>query len=105
MLSKKIKDLKFRKLFFKYEKSKLVNKCIFFNLFSRKNLFLKNNNIFIKILKLQQKLSRISKIRLKNRCVLSNRGAGISRYYSLSRIKMRELMQFGIIPGSKKAVW
>ena len=57
------------------------------------------------MLNIQQKISRISKIRLKNRCILTNKNTGFLRPYSISRIKMRELMQFGIIPGSKKAVW
>jgi ribosomal protein S14 len=50
-------------------------------------------------------VKKISKIRLSNRCTSSNRGKGTLRAYSLSRIVMREYLQFGLIPGFKKSVW
>ena len=34
-----------------------------------------------------------------------NRGRGVLRPYGISRTLMRELMQFGVIPGYSKAVW
>jgi ribosomal protein S14 len=105
MLAKKMKDLRFRKLFSKFENLKKINKFIFINLLSKKPLKTLTSSCYLNILKLQQKTSRISKVRLKNRCILTNKNTGLNRDYSLSRIKMRELMQFGIIPGSKKAVW
>lgn len=103
MFSKKIKDFKLRNLISRLENLKRVNKFIFINLLSKKKFF--NSPLCINLLKIQQKMSRISKTRLKNRCVLTNKNTGFLRPYSLSRIKMRELMQFGIIPGSQKAVW
>jgi len=42
---------------------------------------------------------------MTNRCVLNNRGRGVLRPYGISRTLMRELMQFGVIPGYSKAVW
>ncbi len=53
-----------------------------------------------------QKISRDSSlVRLKNRCVLTNRSKGIYRKFRLSRIRLREMLANGIIPGYKKAVW
>ncbi len=46
-----------------------------------------------------------SKTRVVNRCVLNNRGRGVLRPYGISRTLLRELMQFGTIPGYSKAVW
>jgi len=105
MLSSKIKDLKLRHLFFKYEKKKKIYKFFFINLLSRKNVNINNKNLILPLLQLQNKIKRNSKIRLTNRCILSNRGKGVNKFYSLSRIMMRDLIQFGIIPGYTKAVW
>jgi len=54
-------------------------------------------------LKLKQK--NYSKTKLVRRCVLNNRGRGSIRPFNISRVKLRELFQFGIIPGYKKSVW
>jgi ribosomal protein S14 len=105
MLSSKIKDLKLRKLFFKFEKKKKICKFLFINLLSRKNLGSHNKSITLLLLKLQNQFKRSSKIRLTSRCILSNRGRGVNKLFGLSRIVMRDLIQFGIIPGYAKAVW
>ena len=105
MLSSKVKDLKLRKLFFKFEKKKKIYKFFFINLLSRKSLNLKSNITILALLKLQSITKRNSKIRLTNRCIFSNRGKGVNKLYGLSRIIMRDLIQFGIIPGYTKAVW
>jgi ribosomal protein S14 len=103
MLYTKIKDLKYRKQFYKYEKIFLVDNFIFRNLVAnpkiskglKKNIFFKFYNI---------KKSRV-KNRLVRRCVLTNRGRGNLQAYKISRTLLRELMGFGIIPGYKKSVW
>jgi small subunit ribosomal protein S14 len=105
MLSSKIKDLKLRKLFFKFEKKKKICKFLFINLLSRKSASSHNKGAVLLLLKLQNQFNRASKIRLTNRCVLSNRGKGVNKLFGLSRIIMRDLIQFGIIPGYTKAVW
>ena len=61
--------------------------------------------LLLKLAKLQKKITRISKIQLKNRCILSNRNKGVLSKYSISRIKMLELLRFGLVCGYKKAVW
>ena len=103
MLALKIKDLKFRKLFLKNEKKKKISKFLLINLLSySKKKAISINPTF---LFLQYKTKKNSKARLTNRCVYTNRAKGVNRYYSLSRIVLRDYMQFGIIPGYTKAVW
>ncbi len=53
-----------------------------------------------------QEISRDSSIvRLKNRCVLTNRSKGVYRQFRMSRVRLREMLANGLIPGYKKAVW
>ena len=128
MLSSKIKDIKIRKSFEKIEKIKKIKKFVFTNLLN--NPFPESinsdntklnfkNSIFNKtsILKFKNYLSLFflknkknkmllkSKIRMTNRCVFNNRNRGVLRLYGISRSLLRELIQFGLIPGFSKAVW
>lgn len=53
-----------------------------------------------------QKLPRDSSmIRVKNRCYLTGRPRGYLRKFGLSRIAVRELANFGQLPGVTKASW
>ena len=53
-----------------------------------------------------QKMPRNSlKIRIKNRCILTGRTHGLVGPFNISRIKLRELVSNGSVPGVKKAVW
>lgn len=107
MLSSKIKDIKIRNSLKKVEKIKKVKKFLFTALVNKED---KENStirssIILSFLKDKKNISHKSKIRMTNRCVLTNRGRGILRPYGISRTVMRDLMQFGIIPGYSKAVW
>lgn len=57
----------------------------------------------------QMKLSKLprngSAIRHRNRCELTGRPRGVYRKFRLSRIKLRELGNFGKIPGLTKSSW
>jgi len=46
-----------------------------------------------------------SKLRLRNRCVLSNRGRGIFGAFKISRVELRLLSSSGKINGLKKSSW
>jgi small subunit ribosomal protein S14 len=46
-----------------------------------------------------------AKIRQRNRCELSGRPRGFYRKFKMSRIALRELGNFGLIPGIVKASW
>lgn len=48
---------------------------------------------------------RVSKVKIRRRCVLTNRSRGVLTSYNLSRTKLRELLHIGILPGYKKSVW
>lgn len=110
MLSLQIKDSGYRKVFFKREKFKIINKFLFINLLSKQKFFkIFHNksiktNLFFFFLKLQ-KQNKISKIQIKSRCILSNRGRSVNKYNGLARIKLREFMQFGILSGYTKSSW
>ena len=103
MLVSKIKDLKSRILFQQSEKYNLINKFIFINTAN------KNKSHFYKMgSPLEKKKSQTKKnlkTKISGRCVFTNRGRGISRPYGISRIYLRELLQFGQIPGYSKAIW
>ncbi|MCS6980745.1 MAG: 30S ribosomal protein S14 [Flavobacteriales bacterium] len=56
-----------------------------------------------------QALSRLprnsSPVRLRNRCKLTGRPRGYMRLFGLCRNQFREMANFGLIPGVKKASW
>ena len=53
-----------------------------------------------------QKLPRIaSPGRKHNRCKITGRPKGYMRQFGISRVKFREMANFGLIPGVKKASW
>ena len=107
MISSKIKDLKIRNSLKKIEKIRNIKKFLFVSMVQKNSL--NNNNlrssVIISFLKDNNKMKNKAKTRVTNRCVLNNRGRGVLRPYGISRTLMRELMQFGVIPGYSKAVW
>jgi small subunit ribosomal protein S14 len=42
---------------------------------------------------------------MHNRCKLTGRPKGYIRQFGISRVKFREMANFGLIPGVKKASW
>lgn len=46
-----------------------------------------------------------SPIRLHNRCKLTGRPRGYVRQFGISRVKLREMANMGLIPGVKKCSW
>lgn len=46
-----------------------------------------------------------SPVRLRNRCALTGRGRGVYRKFGLGRIKLREAIMRGEVPGVVKASW
>jgi small subunit ribosomal protein S14 len=56
-------------------------------------------------LKLAKLPRNSSKVRIKHRCGLSGRSKGFYRKLKLSRIALRDLANFGQIPGMTKASW
>jgi small subunit ribosomal protein S14 len=56
-------------------------------------------------LKLAKLPRNSSKVRVHHRCELSGRSKGFYRKVKLSRIALRDLANFGQIPGMTKASW
>ena len=56
-------------------------------------------------LKLAELPRNSAPVRVRNRCELSGRPRGVYRKFKLSRIALRELANFGQIPGMTKASW
>jgi small subunit ribosomal protein S14 len=55
------------------------------------------------------KLSTLSKdatqVRLKNRCIITNRGQSVYRLFHLSRISLKEFVELNHISGIRKSSW
>lgn len=54
---------------------------------------------------LQKLPKNASPVRLHNRCELTGRPKGYMRQFGISRVTFREMANFGLIPGVKKASW
>ena len=53
-----------------------------------------------------QKLPRdASPVRLRNRCQITGRPRGVFRKFGLGRLKLRDLVMKGEVPGMTKASW
>ena len=50
-------------------------------------------------------LAQSSKMKMKNRCVISSRGKAVYRKLGISRIMLRELGHQGLVQGVSKASW
>ena len=105
MLALKIKNIRLQHQFNKLEKVKIVGKFLESYICGRndyKKLLHK-----LKTIKTLRKnyFNKISRVRFKTRCIFTNRGRIISKKYAASRFILRDFMQFGLLPGYKKAVW
>lgn len=54
---------------------------------------------------LQKLPKNASPVRLHNRCKITGRPRGYMRQFGISRVTFREMANFGLIPGVKKASW
>jgi len=55
--------------------------------------------------KLQQQPRDASQSRHRNRCAITGRSRGVYRKFGLSRVKVREVVNRGEVPGVSKASW
>lgn len=98
MLSKRLKDIKIRKEYFKKELNNISLKVVYTNFFSKDKFGPK----FDSFKDFKQK--NYSRSKIVRRCIYNNRSRGNIRPFNISRVKLRNMFQFGIIPGYKKAV-
>ena len=104
MLSLKKKDFKVSQKFLNNEQLKRVNKFLFVNTLNNNKAsdLEKTFTIFSK-----ESLNRSldSKVKITRRCIINNRNRSVIRPFGISRVYLRELLQFGLLPGYTKAVW
>jgi len=100
MFIKKKKDFFFRKKNLKLEKLKMILSFLI-----KKNSFKFQHKIKFLIIKKLQRINFVSKTKIVRRCILTNRGRSSTRPFNISRMVLRELLQFSILPGYQKAVW
>jgi ribosomal protein S14 len=100
MFIKKKKDFFFRKKNLKLEKLKMILSFLIKN-----NSFKLQHKIKFLIIKKLQRINLVSKTKIVRRCILTNRGRSSTRPFNISRMVLRELLQFSILPGYQKAVW
>ena len=107
MLFTKVKDLNLRLKFSKFELKKKIDKYVKINILTKSLVLKKLQKKRAYILKSLYKdsFTKYSKVKVTQRCILTNRSRGVYRSHSISRNIFRDLLQFGIIPGYKKAVW
>lgn len=94
-----LKDRARRVKYLKYEKTRLILKF----LLKKADLPAKDKIYLTKRLENLPKDSSIT--RLRNRCILTNRGRGVVQGFRVSRIQLREMFSLGLLPGYKKVVW
>ena len=70
--------------------------------FAEKRAALKAAGDFVGLQKLPKDASPV---RMHNRCKLTGRPKGYIRQFGVSRVMFREMANFGLIPGVKKASW
>ena len=92
-------DIRRRKLVLRDETKRLEYKSII------KNANLSKEIRYQYVEKLNNLNRNSSKIRIRNRCVLTGRGRSIYRFCKFSRLKFRELASQGALAGIKKASW
>lgn len=93
------RDQKRRNLFLKNELKRVQYKSII------KNFFISGDKKDEYVTKLNKIKRNSSKVRVKNRCVLTGRGKAVYRFCRLSRIRFRELASRGLLLGVSKSSW
>jgi small subunit ribosomal protein S14 len=82
---------------FEFERLRL--KSLIYN----RNLSLDVRSFFV--YKLNCLLKDSSKIRIRNRCIITNRGQSVYRFFRLSRICIKEYASFNQISSIRKSSW
>lgn len=93
------RDKKRRKLVAKYETKRLRLKSIVYDTSLPQEI---RWNASLQLAKLPR---NSSKVRIRNRCVITGRPRGVYRQFKISRIMLRELASSGLLTGVKKSSW
>lgn len=88
-----------------------IKQRILYDLFERERNNLKRERGNLKLplstrLIQQQNLNKLpGSYKIKNRCTITGDARSISRYFKLSRMVIKELSSFGLLPGVQKSSW
>ena len=93
------RDKKRRNLYSTHELKRLEYKTIL------NDVTLPKEVRYISLLLLNKLPRNSSKVRIKNRCILTGRSHSVLRLCKLSRIKFRELASQGLLMGITKSSW
>lgn len=97
MFYKNIKDKKLRQILNQKESSLLLKKFVFIKMLQKNKtkavIFLSSNSF-----------KKFSRVKIRRRCIYTNRSRSVLTKYNISRIKLREMLSFGYLPGYKKSV-
>jgi ribosomal protein S14 len=104
MLSSKIKDLKLREKVYNIEIDKNISKFMFVNILNNKKSSpdMKKKATFYLINMLNKGQSKTKIVR---RCSMTTRSRVSHRKLGISRIRLREMLKAGVLPGYSKAIW
>jgi len=104
MLSSKIKDLKLRRNSYNSEINKSISRFMFINILNNRNISLsiKKKAVYY----LTKSLNKgESKTKIVRRCSITTRSRVSHRKLGISRIRLREMLKAGVLPGYSKAIW
>lgn len=62
-------------------------------------------NVRLNFLRKLRASRNMSAVKLKNRCIVSNRAKSVIRYFQLSRIVFRNYAREGLLVGLRRASW
>jgi small subunit ribosomal protein S14 len=89
-----------------------IKNRILFDIYENERRTLKSKIGNVKIplstrLKYQTKLDLLpgTETKIKNRCMITGRSRSTYRHFKLSRIMIRELASYGLLPGVTKSSW
>jgi len=106
---KNLVDQKRRLDFHKNENSKNLNKFMYVSILNSTAKILKQNNakkIYVARFLHSNIKKGVSKTKTVRRCVLTGRArVNYSKYFRVSRVKIREIIETGAFPGISKACW
>ena len=104
MILSKNKDKALRQKLLKLEVDKKQLKVLFIKLMNDATLKNDQKKIILKYFnsKLQKKSS---KSKLMKRCLLTSKSRLMYKRFKVSRVKLKDMLDYGLIPGYNKAVW
>lgn len=106
MKANSVQNFKIRKNYYTFELEQKTNKFLSRQLLNSLPNKKQKRCLYVMMKYLNNKNSlKYSKTQVKNQCVITGRNNSINKHYSLSRITLRNLLSYGIIPGYKKAAW